>query len=216
MAATKIEASNIASGAVPSTGFTSVQVFTAASTWTKPTDITKVIVEVQAGGGAGSRHTTISNCSGGVGGGHVMANLDVTNIDTATILVGSGGTGTNVNGAGASGGVSSFTKLAGSGSFTALSATGGTGGTVSTETGVVGVGGTGPTNAVIWVSGNSGGGLGTHMFGSDSRWGFGGPTAYSSYTQYPDAKGFGGGGGGAYSITAGSGSAGLVIVWEFK
>ena len=42
MATTKIEASNIASGAVPSTGFTSVQVFTAASTWTRPTDITKV------------------------------------------------------------------------------------------------------------------------------------------------------------------------------
>ena len=54
MALTKIEASNIAAGAVASSGFNSVQVFTASDTWARPTDITKVIVEVQ-GGGAGVR-----------------------------------------------------------------------------------------------------------------------------------------------------------------
>ena len=70
MAATKIEASNIAAGAVPSTGFTSVQVFTAAATWTRPTDITKVIVEVQGGGGAGGgRSNTATIIQGGSGGG---------------------------------------------------------------------------------------------------------------------------------------------------
>ncbi len=36
---------------VASTGLNSVQKFTASGTWTRPTDITKVIVEVQAGGG---------------------------------------------------------------------------------------------------------------------------------------------------------------------
>ena len=44
-------------------GLNSVEVFTASGTWTKPAGVTKIIVEVQAGGGAGSRHTTISNCS---------------------------------------------------------------------------------------------------------------------------------------------------------
>ena len=70
MATTKIEASNIATGAVPSTGFTSVQVITATSTWTKPTDITKIIVEVQGAGGAGckSQTNTTKGTSGGGGG----------------------------------------------------------------------------------------------------------------------------------------------------
>ena len=209
--------SGVLSWAGVAAGLNSVEVFTASGTWTKPAGVTKIIVEVQAGGGAGSRHTTISNCSGGTGGGHVWAFLDVTNIDTATVVVGLGGTGVNLNVTGAAGGVSSFTKLAGSGSFTALSATGGNGGTIAYETSTAGVGGSGPaTDCVVWVSGNSGGGLGTHMFGSDSKWGIGGPTAYSSYAQLPDAKGYGGGGGGAYSITAGNGSAGLVIVQEYK
>ena len=77
MATTKIEASNIATGAVPSTGFTSVQVFTAAATWTKPTDITKVIVEVQGGGGGGGQSGTATYIIGGSGGGYAKKFIDV-------------------------------------------------------------------------------------------------------------------------------------------
>jgi hypothetical protein len=216
LATTKIEASNIATGAVPSTGFTSVQIFTAASTWTKPTDITKVVVEVQGAGGAGARHTTAGNCGGGTAGGYVMAVLDVTDIDKATVVIGSGGVGTNTNGAGADGGLSSFAKHTGSGTFVTLSATGGNGGDGVYETGTQGVGGTGPSGALIISSGNTGGGLGTEWFGGESKFGFAGTAAYNSYTQYPNASGYGAGGGGAYTITAGSGTGGLVIVWEYK
>ena len=85
MATTKIEASNIATGAVPSTGFTSVQVFTAASTWTRPTDITKVIVEVQGGGAGGGRSNTATIIQGGSGGGYAKKFIDVSSVTKSVI-----------------------------------------------------------------------------------------------------------------------------------
>ena len=45
MALTKIEASNIAAGAVASSGFDSYQVKTSSTAWTKPTGITKIVVD---------------------------------------------------------------------------------------------------------------------------------------------------------------------------
>ena len=214
MALTKIEASNIAAGAVASSGFNSVQIFTSGGTWTKPADITKVIVEVQGAGGAGSYSAVNNTIGGGVAGGYVMAVLDVTDITTCTVVVGAGGVGVASGSAGASGGLASFTKLAGTGSFTALSATGGTGNT--TGSGQVGVGGSGPVGALIITSANPGIGLDYEWEGGASKFGFGGQAAYTGYDPNPNATGYGSGGGGARSTTAGSGTDGLIIVWEYK
>ena len=50
MTRTVIQADDIASGAIPEAGFTSVQTFTSSGTWTKPSGITKVIVFVTGAG----------------------------------------------------------------------------------------------------------------------------------------------------------------------
>mgnify|MGYP002805544720 CR=1 FL=1 len=51
-------------------GLASVQTFTSSGTWTRPSDITKVIMEVQgAGGGGAGNDGTGYYCTGGGGGG---------------------------------------------------------------------------------------------------------------------------------------------------
>ena len=77
-------------------------------------------------------------------------------------------------------------------------------------------GGTGPAGCLIVTSGNTSGGLSTHWFGGDSMFGFGGVPAYASYSQLPNASGYGAGGGGGYNITTGNGSQGIIIVMEYK
>ena len=224
MALTKIEASNIAAGAVASSGFVEMKVYTASATggWTKPADVTKLIVEVQGGGGGGSRSTTSSWICGAPAGGYVRAFIDVTNIDSADLVVGAAGNGVVGAGGGAQGtdgGATSFTKAAsggGSGSFTALVANGGPKALNSYETSTAGTGGTGPAGCLIVTSGNTSGGLSTHWFGGDSMFGFGGVPAYASYTQLPNASGYGAGGGGGYNITTGNGTQGVIIVMEYK
>ena len=88
MALTKIEASNIAAGAVASSGFNSVQVFTASGTWTRPAGITKVVIEVQgAGGGGGVAPTSYPEYTlGGSGGGYAKKFIDVSSV-TASVAV---------------------------------------------------------------------------------------------------------------------------------
>ena len=143
MALTKIESSNIsATGTADGTtflrgdmawsaaggGLNSIQVFTTSGTWSKSTNNpTKIIVEVvSAGGGSGSN--SAGNTSGGPGGGgaYALKVLDVTDIDTATVTVGAAGAAASYISAqpGATGGVSSFAKLAGSGSFTTVTCPG--------------------------------------------------------------------------------------------
>ena len=124
MSTTKIEESIIATLAVPSTGFTSVQVFTAAATWTKPTDITKVIVEVQGGGGGGGQSGTATYIIGGSGGGYAKKFIDVTSVTKSVLLVGSGGAGATTSAAGSDGGDSSWTDTAHGGSSTVTGAKG--------------------------------------------------------------------------------------------
>ena len=209
MAATKIEASNIAAGAVASTGFTSVQVFTAAATWTRPTDITKVIVEVQGGGGGGSRHTGTS-CVGGSAGGYAKKFIDVSSVTQAVITVGAGGAGAATSGLGVDGGDSSWVDTASGGS--------------STVTGAKGV-------SVYAVYGTSIGGLGSggdiniqggygsnysYRTGGDSQFGIGGWNGWVGETVTGAGGGYGSGGGGAYNQAAAAGASGIIVVWEFK
>ena len=116
-------------------GLASVQTFTSSGTWTKPSGITKVMVEVQGGGGSGneSDNTARDYCAGGAGG-YAKKLIDVSSISTATITVGSGGAGINnvVNGnAGGDSVWSDGTNTVTGGGGGASSASGSSGGTAS-------------------------------------------------------------------------------------
>ena len=199
MATTKIEASNIATGAVPSTGLTSVQVFTSSSTWTKPTDITKVIIEVQGAGGSGSAVAT--NYGPGAAGGFAKKLVDVSSVTASTITVGAGGAGLAAGGgAGNAGGLSSWADSVNTDVV-------GNGGGGKPDSATVSAGGTG-TGGDINITGGSGINSanpgGSNMYGDGSA-------------QKQDGQGYGSGGGNGYtSYVSGAGRSGIVIVWEYK
>ena len=88
MTRTVIQSDDIASGAVDS-GLSSVQTFTSSGTWTRPSGITKVVVEVQGAGGSGSDGQAGNNKNNNGGsGGYVKKLLDVSSISSATITIG--------------------------------------------------------------------------------------------------------------------------------
>lgn len=198
-------------------GFINMEVYTASGTWTKTdNNPTKIVVEVQGAGGSGSRHTASANVCSGAGGGYARKFLDVTDIDTVTVVVGAGGASqTSSDTAGIAGGLSSFIKATGSGSFTNIVGNGGTGGIIS-GWGAGPIGGTG-TGGDLNIQGGRGwmGGDGTN--GGGSFLGVQGVSTSYSTGVVLDGLGYGAGGGGAYT-TAGSGvgAPGIVIVWEYK
>ena len=205
MATTKIEASNIATGAVPSTGFNSVQTFTSSATWTRPTDITKVIVEVQAGGAGGVSGNGVNVGSGSGGGAYAKQYIDVSSISTSPIIVGAAGA------AGVVGGTSSWID-----GTNTISCAGGAIGSVTTG----GAGGAATaTGAQIKINGQNGE-PGAQSQGGSSGLGIGGGnlTQDTGNTTGHVGTGYGGGGssGRGVSSTGGAGSVGIVIVWEYK
>ena len=216
MAATKIEASNIAAGAVASTGFTSVQVFTAASTWTRPTDITKVIVEVQGGGGGGSSGNGLGWWPGAGGGGsYVKQFIDVSSIATATLVVGSAGSG-GAPGSGTAGGTTSWTD-----GTNTISCLGGAPGEYNAPHGNGGLGGVATAAGATWLVNGQNGAQGyQYGLGGSSPLGQGGVGWDYDYSVGPPATGYGGGGAGGKGPEStrhgGAGTSGIVIVWEYK
>jgi len=207
--------------AASSAGFTSVQVFPSTLGWTRPTDITKVIVQVQGAGGGGGGGNDSAKGSGGGAGGWISAVVDVSGISSSTITIGAGGAlgGTSANGS--VGGSSSWADATNT-----LTATGGGAGGLGNADG--GLSGTGTSSAGSDITGffirrGSMGGSnstsGATGDGGSSVWGAG---AMHSYTGSAlAAYGYGGGGGGGWndasaghSGTAGAG--GYVIVWEYK
>jgi hypothetical protein len=228
MALTQIKSSNIldgtivnadinASAAIASTklsgvesGLTSVQTFTASGTWTRPTGITKVIVEVQGAGGGGGRGTGGPYVVGGSAGGYARKFLDVSSISTSTITIGAGGAGATVNGnAGSDGGDSSWVD-----------------GT-NTITGVKGVGeysnygtavGGAATGGDINIKGSDGFNMGGSYAGKggNSMFGFGGSSGWTGEGVPGAGGGYGSGGGGGYSLNGGAGTGGLIFVQEYK
>ena len=183
-------------------GLTSVQTFTSSGTWTKPTGITKVIVEVQGAGGSGSAAS--SNYGGGAGGGYAKKLIDVSSISSSTITIGSGGASTSAGGgAGANGGLSKWAD--------------------GTNT-VTGNGGDGnPNTSTADVEGATGVGGDLNIPGGRGEYTRAGGSAFYSMTtgganpSGKSATGYGGGGGNGFSSYAsGAGAPGIVIVWEYK
>ena len=197
-------------------GLASAQYFTSSGTWTRPSGITKVIVEVQgAGGGGGYISHGGNNGGAGGGGGYSKKLIDVSSISTATITVGSAGSlgnsgartgvaggdsvwsdGTNtVTGGGGSGG---------SGSGSNARHRGGNGGTASG--GDLNISG----QAAAW-SGVYEDRAGNSVLGT-------GRLIYSpQVTDYVPSTGYGGGGlGGDAGVTQGGSANGIVIVTEYK
>jgi hypothetical protein len=187
-------------------GLTSVQTFTSSGTWTKPSGITKVIVEVQ---GAGSSGRADGSYFRGAGGGYSKKFIDVSSISSATITVGAGGAAQSANGgAGNAGGNSIWsdgtnTVTGGGGSAHNTVGTGALGG-VATG-GDLNINGQGSGTVVGSENGNSFLGYGDWCPGSLTG---------SNQETIP---GYGGGGGNGYtSYPSRPGGNGIVIVTEYK
>lgn len=189
---------------------TSIEIFTATSTWTKPAEFEYIVVEVIGGGGGGgtAQSGTLSHGSGGGAGGYakeILTKEDLAATTSVQVLVGEAGTSAG------SGGNSAF------GNF--LSAAGGGAGAEAT---VGGLGGT-ATGGDINVQG----GHGTVGDADLSFSGYGGSNIYGTGARGRGASGngtaatgYGGGGSGASDATnslrsGGVGTAGAVIITTY-
>lgn len=195
-------------------GLGNVQVYTANTTWTKPSGLKRVKVIVIGGGGSGGGTSDSSSRGvGGGGGGGSIKIIEAASLGTTeNVTVGAGGSAVTGNNNGNSGGTSSF--------GTHCSASGGGGGYKSAGTALAGIAGGSASGGNINVTGGS----------STSQ------SAYSSNQGVPPAGnspfgfGFGGclnvgtagvgyGGGGAMENHAGgssgAGASGIVIVEEY-
>ena len=205
MALTKVTG-DMTSGIADESGLTSVQTFTSSGTWTRPTGITKVIVEVQGGGTSG--RATGSVYVRGAGGGYAKKLIDVSSISSATITVGAGGAAVAANGGNGNAGGSSIW------SDSTNTVTGGGGsahGTVGSTIAAGGVASGGDLN----INGQSSGQW-TNAFSGYSFLGFVDPFNGEEPSTEPIA-GYGGGGGHGYqSYPSRPGGNGIVIVTEYK
>ena len=210
-------------------GLKSFQIFTTgtAQTYTKPAGVTSILVEVVGGGGGGGGSTgNTGTCSaGGGGGGGGYARLYVASAaSTYTYTVGAVGSAGGGGGTGGTGGTTTF-------SASSLQATGGVGGNgagalvnaqaSAASGGTGGVGSNGdinvqgqPGNPGLMLLGNpSTGGGGESHYGGGGR-----STTATGNGSAGGNYGSGGSGGGSTSSSAsgGTGSAGLIVVWEFS
>ena len=97
-----VQLTGIAPSSGGSGGLQSVQVFTSSGTWTRPSNVTKVMIYVTGGGGGGGMQ------GGGRDASTSIKLIDVSGISTATITVGTGGAGSAGNATGTAGGTSSW------------------------------------------------------------------------------------------------------------
>jgi len=203
-------------------GLAGVQSYTStgSATWTKSTresalgvTITKLIVHVQGAGGGSADSSASTGVSGGAGGGYACKLIDVTNIDTCTVTVGAGTSGS-------AGGNSTFEKDTGTGTFLIVTGSGG-------SAGVASVGGSSPvaggaaSNGDVEIPGGPGAGLNANdgnQWGGDSFMGFGGRPLYTGDPRSQQGSGFGAGASGCgWSMGAGkAGNDGAIFVYEYQ
>ena len=213
-------------------GLKSFQIFTTgtAATYTRPAGITSILVEVLGGGGAGGGATSASGVAIGIGAGGGSggyARLWIASAASSyTYTVGAAGTaGTAGNNPGNNGGTTTF-------SASSLQATGGTGGgggasTATTTSGNslggnAGVGSNGDFN----VQGEAGfagwtiTGTAVSGQGGSSHYGGGAKAINTGEATGTAAGNYGSGGSGGIAVNGnvagGTGSPGLIVVWEFS
>ncbi len=215
-------------------GLRSFQIFTSgtAATYTKPANVTSILVEVLGGGGGGGGvasggASTSAAASGGGAGGYARLFVAAAS-STYTYTVGAfGAGGTAGANNGSAGGTTTF-------SASSLQATGGSGGIGNTGTGASqvvsgGAGGIG-SNGNFNCQGGAGltaltlnalsgvfitGGGGSSIYGGGAL-GVNSSSAVGSTANNYGAGGSGAGTGAATSRAGGDGSPGLIIVWEFS
>lgn len=221
-------------GAVPSSAGPNYQQFTSSGTFTVPTGVNRIWVELWGGGGgggggghaedyapgSGDNYEGAGGGGGGGSGGYAFEALNVTSGQNITVTVGGGGSGGGNQTNGSSGG-SSYLSVG------AAVATGGGGGNQGTsptggiQTGGGGGGAGGYTTALgINASGGTGGGNGSGFYGggggvgatqpirggSGGGGGSGGPIGGSGGNGTGGGSpGAGGGGGGGGGATSGGG-----------
>jgi hypothetical protein len=182
-------------GAVPPGS--SVEVFTSSGTFVKPANGTIAYVQLWGGGGGGGRNQG-GNASAGGGGACIHRWFNLSDLASSiSVTIGTGGVGTAVNGAGTTGGTSSFGALfsafGGEGGATGISQGGGGGGSLSAGSATIGGAGHGPMYqggngyGTLAVSngdfgGGGGGGGGGSTPGGSSIWGGGGGRGVGSNT----------------------------------
>jgi len=169
-------------------------VFTSgSSTWTVPTGVTAVQVELVGGGGGGGNGNSYSSGGGGAGG-YIRAMMNVTASSNITYTAGSGGAAQSTNSAAGNAGSATTVSY---GTIT-LTANGGGGGQIGSGTITEGGGGLGGSTSVSNLS--------TYIANNGGDGTFGGP--YNNpYVQWSSggtggASYFGGGGTGSYTSTA--------------
>jgi len=86
------------------------QVFTSSGTFTVPTGVTKLWVEILGGGGSGARESTNTG-GGGNAGGRINQQFTVTPAASLTVTIGAGGAARTSDQDGASGTASSFNAV---------------------------------------------------------------------------------------------------------
>jgi hypothetical protein len=186
----------------------SVQVFNSNGTWSKPTGITRIRVQLVGGGGGGSGHG-----EAGGAGGYSERIVDVTGVSTVAVTIGGGGGGVNYHNVAGGGGVTSFgpylSASAGEGGRNVGGHCGGRPGIGSGgDINFYGGGGAGHTN-------HGGGEGGASYFGGSSI----GVHANSPHTYDQEtlaSPGAGGTGGARDHGRGANGRGGIVIIWEYR
>lgn len=208
-------------GGISGHASTTVRVYTADDTWTKPNGLEYAQIWTCGGGGGSAGldagHSANSGGSGGGGGGCAYELLDATELtSTSSVAVTVGAAGTaGSSGNGGTGGTSRFSSF--------MSATGGSGGVLSGRQGGAGGVGSGGDLNIVGQAGQSGyngtAGAGGGAGGS-SHFGGGGRGAGNGASQGGEAgQNYGGGGGGPFdsgtaAVGGAAGAIGVVIVIE--
>jgi hypothetical protein len=191
-----------------SVGLLSTNVFTSNGTWTRPTNCTRIKIQLVGGGGGGTGHG-----EAGGSGGYSERYLDVTAISTVSVTIGGGGGGVNYHNVGGGGTTTSFGPyLSASGGEGARNVGGHTGGRPGIGSGgdvnLYGAGGSGHTHYGGGQGGRSffgGSGIGVHAESPDTR-------AFQSHA----SRGAGGTGATTGRHQGADGIGGMVIVWNFR
>jgi len=178
---------------------------------------TKLIIEVQAAGGAGGASDSGTRVGGNGGSGAYAKKLltGMSDTDTLNITIGAAA------GVAASGTTTSVASASGT-SFTTITCTGGAGGADSAPSvwGAGGAGGAVPTTGDLNLAGKNASRIEGYprLGGVDSLYGRGGGDPTSHYAAGGAATGYGAGGQGGAGVSnvGGAGTPGLVIIWEYK